>query len=162
MSTGKCVSEWDKHSGGGAERRHPLVVIENDLANESQVVVAAGGIRDGRAAVDFDGQSGLVQDVTAIDVRIIAVGIADRDRAADVAAAVDITSGYRAAVARSRGHAAVTGARDVVPSSARRHRLRTENRRNGSRKIPFPYFICLALPRHALPQRTLCLARATS
>src|ERR687898_47682 len=50
---------------------------KRDLANESQVVIAAGSIRDGGAAVNRDSHSGLVKDVTTIDVRIWADRVGD-------------------------------------------------------------------------------------
>src|SRR5688572_11189578 len=146
MMLGSGDVNWEMASASGTNTQGvapsgttPWSRSKNDLANESQVVVAAGGIRDGRAAVNFDRQSGLVEDVPAIDIRIIAVGISDGNRAADVAAAVDVTSGYRAAVARSRGHAAVSGTRDVSALILREgDRLRTENRSNGPRKNTLP------------------------
>src|SRR5918993_4463589 len=94
--------------GGGHEARLPYVEGV-ELADEGEVVVAAGGVGDGGAAVDFDGESGRIQAIAAIDVRIGTIGVADADGVADVAAAVDVSGGNGAAVGRGGRDAAVAG-----------------------------------------------------
>src|SRR5918993_2856550 len=121
---------------------------KRDLANESQVVIAAGSIRDGGAAVNRDSHSGLVEDVTTIDVRIWADSVADRDRAADVAAAVDIGSRHGAAVAGRRCHAPVARAGGV--GDLRGSGSNAENCCNGPRKNALPV-LHLHLPSPGLP-----------
>src|SRR5262245_19558828 len=78
------------------------------LADEGQVVVATGGVRDRGAAVGRDAQRGAVGVGAAIDGHR-AVGVAHADGAAGVAAAVDVTNGHRAAIGGCGRNAAVTG-----------------------------------------------------
>src|SRR5215204_7052189 len=80
------------------------------LADEGEVVVAAGGVRDGGATVDRDPEGGGVQAVAAVDLGIhrhIAGGVADADGITDVATAVDIADGDGATTRRGGGNAAV-------------------------------------------------------
>src|SRR5918995_1604316 len=69
------------------------------LADEGEVVVAAGGVRDRGAAIDRDAERGRVQAVAAVDNRI-GKGIADTDGVTDVATAVDVADGDGATVGR--------------------------------------------------------------
>ena len=59
------------------------------LADEGEVVIAAGGVGDGGAAVGRDAQVGQVGDAAAVD-RPTAPGVADADGVAGIAAAVDV------------------------------------------------------------------------
>ena len=70
------------------------------LADESEVVVAAGGVRDGGATVDSDAEGGGVQAVAAVDDPIV-IGIADPDGVTGVAAAVDVADGHGAPFAEA-------------------------------------------------------------
>src|SRR5215217_231248 len=94
----------------------------NALADEGEVVVAAGGVRDRGAAVGGDAQLGRVADAAAIDSDVAAPGVANADGVAGIAAAVDVADCDRAAIGRSGCNAAVTsrgGIRelhDVMPS----------------------------------------------
>src|SRR5215213_9969309 len=92
------------------------------LADEGEVVIAAGGVRDRGAAVGRDAQLGRVGDGTTVGANVAAPGVADADGVAGIAAAVDVPNRGHAAVGGRRSNAAVTrrsGIRelhDVMPS----------------------------------------------
>src|SRR5215207_2274575 len=62
--------------------------LEESLADEGEVVIAAGSVRDRGAAVGRDAQQGLVGDGAAIDAHIAPTGVANADGVAGIAAAV--------------------------------------------------------------------------
>src|SRR3954453_12052447 len=92
------------------------------LADEGEVVVAAGGVRDPRATVDRDTERGRVQAVAAVDLWIHGNEggrVADANGVADVAATVDVASGHGAAVRRGGRHATVPSGGDELGGGLR-------------------------------------------
>src|SRR5829696_2625213 len=83
------------------------------LADESEVVIAAGGIGDGGAAVGGDAQVGQIGDATAVNSDRTAPGVPDADGISRIAAAVDVAERSRATIGRRRGNAAVARRRGI-------------------------------------------------
>src|SRR5215212_6449900 len=83
------------------------------LADEGEVVIAAGGIGDCGATVGRDAELGRVGDSAAINAYVAPAGVANADGVAGIAAAVDIADGGNAAVGRCACNAAVTSRRDI-------------------------------------------------
>src|SRR5215207_4024629 len=77
------------------------------LADEGEVVIAAGGVRDRGAAVGRDAELGRVGDGAAVDAHVAPAGVANADGVAGIAAAVDIADSGNAAVGRCARNAAV-------------------------------------------------------
>ena len=96
--------------------------VQLRLANEGEVVVAAGSVRDRGAAIGGDAELGRVADAAAVHCDRAAPGVANADSVAGIAAAVDVADPNRAAIGGSSRDAAVTsrsGIRelhDVMPS----------------------------------------------
>src|SRR5215216_5262294 len=94
----------------------------NALADEGEVVVTTGGVRDRGAAVCGDAQLGRVGDSAAVYAQRAAPSVAHADRVAGIAAAVYVADGDRAAIGGSGGNATVTSRggicelHDVMPS----------------------------------------------
>src|SRR5215207_5843942 len=115
----RVSSAQQKNIRGERNPLSPNVVVCDDranpvsLADEGEVVVAAGSVRDGGAAVGGDAQRGAVSHGAAIDLDRAAPGVADADGAASVAAAVDVADCDRAAIGRSGSNAAVTSRSDI-------------------------------------------------
>src|SRR4051794_21231877 len=103
-------------------RLRDVLANSNALADEGEVVIAAGGVRDGGAAVGGDAQLGAVGDGAAINANIAAPSVANADSVAGIAAAVDVADRNRAAIGGSGSNAAVTSRsgfrelHDVMPS----------------------------------------------
>src|SRR5215216_6277178 len=70
-------------SGSGAKG---FAAQHSALADEGEVVVAAGGVGDGGAAVDRDANVGQVADIATVDPDRAARGVADTDGITGVAA----------------------------------------------------------------------------
>src|SRR3954465_7325818 len=76
------------------------------LTDEGEVVVAAGGVSDGRATVNGDAEVGGVEAIAAVDDGI-GIGVADADGITDVAATVDVAGGDGAAARGGCRHTTV-------------------------------------------------------
>ena len=87
--------------------QEPRVGPEKTLADEGQVVVAAGGVGDGRAAIGGDTQGGQVPDIATVDEDRAAPGVADANSVTGIAAAVNVADLNRTATGRRRRNAAV-------------------------------------------------------
>ena len=108
---GTPLSDSQRASFGAGERgsrHHSLPMTAGDgcqqartLTDKGEVVVAAGGIGNGRAAIGRDAEVRQVGDRPTVDANR-APGIADADGVAGVATAVDVSDGDRAAVSGSR------------------------------------------------------------
>src|SRR5215213_3580526 len=85
------------------------------LADEGEVVIAAGGVRNRGAAVGRDSQQGLVGDGTTIDTDRAARGVANADGVAGVAAAIDVADADRAAAGRRACNATIPCRRNICP-----------------------------------------------
>src|SRR5688572_22034638 len=82
--------------------------VQQRLANEGAVVVAARTVRDSGAAVGGDAELGRVTDAAAVHRDRAAPGIANADGVAGIATAVDVADRHRTAIGGSSCDAAVT------------------------------------------------------
>src|SRR5215213_5554873 len=98
-------------SGSGAQG---FSAQQRALADEGEVVVAAGGVRDGSAAVSRDIQVGHVPNGAAVDRDPAAPGVANADGITGIATAVDVADGDRATIGRRGGNPTVAGGGDVA------------------------------------------------
>ncbi len=94
--SGTCLDSSPRAVLGGSGAQG-FAAQQRALADEGEVVVAAGGVGDRGAAVGRDTQVGQVGDVSAVDPNR-ANGVADADGITGVAAAVDVGDRDRAAV----------------------------------------------------------------
>jgi hypothetical protein len=90
-------------SGSGAQG---CAAQQRALADEGEVVIAAGGVGDGGATVDRDTYVGQIPDVATIDPDRTDC-VANTDSITGIAATVDIAEGSGAAAGRRRGNPTV-------------------------------------------------------
>src|SRR5829696_4367249 len=93
------------------------------LADEGEVVVAAGGVRDRGATVGRDVERRRVEATATVCSDRASPGVADADGVTGVAAAVDVANGDRTAARRGRRHAAIAGGGDVGCALAAKERV---------------------------------------
>ena len=98
-------------SGSGAQG---MTAQQTALADEGEVVVAAGGVGYSGATIGRDTQVGQVRDGSAVDRDRAARGVADADGVASIAAAIDVGDRDGAAVGRRCRNPAVAGGDDVA------------------------------------------------
>ena len=91
----------------------PESCLAAELAHEGEVVVATGRIGNAGAAVNCNAQARGVHAIATVHVRIRTVGVANSDRAADIAAAVDVASRNGATITSSGGDTTITSARGI-------------------------------------------------
>jgi hypothetical protein len=116
------------------------------LADEGEVVVAAGSVRDRRAAVNRDIERCRVQDGAAGDVGVGTERVADPDCTADVPAAVDVTDRDGTAIGGSGGNPAIAcrgdvyltfvAAKEPVSQALRCHIRGSQDSRRGPDRCP--------------------------
>src|SRR5215213_1003376 len=91
----------------------PKAGSEMTLTDEGEVVITAGGVGDGGAAVGRDTQVGQIGDAAAVDSDRTTPGVADADGVPGIAAAVDVAERRRTAISRRRGNATVACGRGI-------------------------------------------------
>src|SRR5829696_1875505 len=92
------------------------------LADEGEVVVAAGGVRDRGATVGRDVEGGRVQATATVCSDRASPGVADADGVTDVAPTVDVANGDRTAARRGPRHVPNSRRGDVSCALAAKER----------------------------------------